>query len=190
MPGAPGEWGRLSRGSWPRPHPQGPRSWQNHLRHTPRGQAARCRESSDRACPGNEGGGRPRCHAGRVYRGCGPEFASSPSKADACAPPSRPPSRPSSLGDGLGPLRVLVTVSFSSVSPLAHALSFHKRVVGGMPKVTRTPQVTGSGLKATVVRLRACPLTHLQRTVSVTTLQTPEGLQRLLWFYACHGIRG
>lgn len=100
MPGAPGEWGRLSRGSWPRPHPQGPRSRQNHLRHMPRGQAARCRESSDRACPGNEGGGRPRCHAGHVYRGCGPEFASSPSKADACAPPSRPPPRPSSLGDG------------------------------------------------------------------------------------------
>lgn len=91
---------------------------------------------------------------------------------------------------GLGPLRVLATVSFSSVSPLAHALSFHKRVVGVMPKVTRTPQVTGSGLKVTVVRLRACPLTHLQRTVSVTTLQTPEGLQRLLWFYACCGIRG
>lgn len=194
MPGAPGEWGRLSRGSWPRPHPQGPRSRQNHLRHTPRGQAARCRESSDRACPGNEGGGRPRCHAGRVYRGCGPEFASSPSKADAVLRPHDPlpGRRPWGTGRvvGLGPLRVLVTVSFSSVSPLAHALSFHKRVVGGMPKVTRTPQVTGSGLKATVVRLRACPLTHLQRTVSVTTLQTPEGLQRLLWFYACHGIRG
>lgn len=71
-------------------------------------------------------------------------------------------------------------------SPLAHSLSFHRRVVGGMPKVTRTP------LSHRVrTKIHGCPIqslssiNHLQLRVSVKILQTPEGLQRLLWLYAC-----